>query len=344
MAEPRIGAVVIGRNEAEHIGASLRSVRRAVGDAPIVYVDSASRDESVAIASTIADEVHGLDPATPLSAARARNEGFGVITAKAPGLDYVLLLDGDCLLQQGFVPAAVEALDRRNDLAAVVGNQLEKQIADSVFTRLSALEWWSVPGDITDFGNITGNMVVRVTDFRAHGGFNPRVIAGEDSEFGVRLKLAGRLITKLDMAMAEHQGCITSFDQWWSRAVRAGHALAERYMLHGRSAVHDCRREFFSTIFWGLGMPAVAILLAWQTYGLSLLLLPLGYAALFLKMVRTYHRKQGHSLPDAILQARFGLYDKAANTIGLIKYFRRRMTGQVQIIEYKRPIAKETVS
>jgi GT2 family glycosyltransferase len=339
----RIGAVVIGRNEAEHIGAALRSVRAAIGDAPLVYVDSASRDESVAIASTIADQVHSLDPATPLSAARARNEGFGVITANAPSLDYVLLFDGDCLMQPGFIPAAVETLDARADLAAVVGNQLEKQIAGSLYTRLSALEWWSVPGDITDFGNITGNMVVRVMDFRAHGGFNPRVIAGEDSEFGVRLKLAGRLITKLDMPMAEHQGCITSFDQWWSRAVRAGHALAERYMLHGRSAVHDCRREFFSTVFWGIAVPLTAILPAWWTNGASLLLL-LGYPALFLKMVRTYHWKQGHSLPDAVLQARFGLYHKAANTIGLLKYFRRRMTGQVQIIEYKRPIIKETLS
>ena len=310
---------------------------------PCVYADSASSDDSVAIASAMADLVVQLDPSTPLSAARGRNEGFSVLTTRWPSLDYILFLDGDCILSDGFAQAAAATMDQRSEVAVVVGKLIEKKAEqENVYSRLAALEWFSAIGDITDFGNLGGIMVARVADFRLVNGFNPRMIAGEDSEFGVRLALKGRVVTKIDHAMAEHDACITSFDQWWKRSVRAGHALAERYMKHGRSAVHDCRREFFRTLFWGTAIPVAAILPAWWTHGLSLLLL-LGYPASFAKVALS-GLKRGHSPSDALLEARFSLYHKVANTIGLFKYFRRRLTGQVQIIEYKRPIIKETLS
>lgn len=334
-----LGCVVIGRNEAAHIGAVLASVRAAVGDAPIVYVDSASRDESTAIAARTANFVHHLDPARPLSAARARNEGFDVVTATWPGIDFVMLLDGDCLLHPDFMPAALAQLHAREDLAAVVGMQTEKVIPGNRFTYLAQVEWASKAGDVDNFGDITGNMLVRVTDFRAFGGFNARVIAGEDSEFGVRLRLAGRIITKLDIPMAEHQGCITQFREWWMRSVRAGHALAERYMLHGGPPLHDCRRDFYRTLFWGLAVPAAAILPAYWTYGFSLMLL-LGYPASFTKSVLGSLSK-GQGLANGLLKAQYEFYHKAANMLGLVKYFRRRLSGQIQIIEYRQPAIKK---
>ena len=338
---PRIGCVVIGRNEAERLAPALASVRSA--GLPCVYADSASSDNSVAIANAMADLVVQLDPSTPLSAARGRNEGFAALTARWPEIEYVLFLDGDCLLIEGFVPAAAATMDARADVAVVVGTLVEKATEEeNAYSRLAALEWFSATGDIKDFGNLGGIMVARAADFRLVNGFNPRMIAGEDSEFGVRLALQNRVVTKIDHPMAEHDACITSFDQWWKRSVRAGHALAERYMKHGRSRVRDCRREFFRTLFWGIAIPVAAIVPAYWTHGLSLLLL-LGYPASFAK-VALAGLKRGHSLSDALLEARFGLYHKVANTIGLIKYFRRRLTGQVQIIEYKRPTVTESVS
>lgn len=341
MTIARIGCVVIGRNEAERLGEALTSVRAA--GLPCVYADSASSDNSVDIARAGADLVVQLDPATPLSAARGRNEGFAALTARWPDLEYVLFLDGDCILSAGFAQAAAATMDKRPEVAIVVGQLIEKKAPqENIYSRLAELEWFSGQGDIKDFGNLGGIMVARAADFRRVNGFNPRMIAGEDSEFGVRLALQGRVVTKIDHPMAEHDACISSFDQWWKRSVRAGHALTERYMKHGRSPVRDCRREFFRTLFWGIAIPVAAIVPAWWTSGLSLVLL-LGYPATFAKNVLS-SLKRGHSLSDALLEARFGLYHKVANTIGLLKYFRRRLTGQVQIIEYKRPTVTESLS
>lgn len=328
-----VGAVIIGRNEAERLGAALASVRAA--GLPHIYVDSASSDGSVTIAHSQADAVLELDAARPLSAARARNEGLIALRAGTPGLDKVLFLDGDCILAPGFISVAATAMDARPEVAIVVGMLNEKPAPDNVFSRLAALEWSSTSGDIQDFGNLGGIMLARIAPFEAIGGFNPAVIAGEDSEMGVRLALAGHIVTKIDHPMAEHDACISDFSQWWTRAVRAGHALTQRYMLNGRSALRDCRREFLSTLFWGYGVPLAAIVPAWLTHGLSLLLL-LGYPYLGWRIFG-HSRRAGASVSDAFLGARFGLYSKIANALGMLRYARRHLSGDMRIIEYKRP-------
>lgn len=331
----RIGAVVIGRNEAERLPDALQSVS-AAGIAAI-YVDSASSDDSVAIGRRLAEAVLELDAKIPLSAARARNEGLAALIARHPGLEHVLFLDGDCALLPGFIEGALATLDARPELAVVVGKLQERPAPENIFSRLAALEWSSATGDITNFNNLVGIMVVRIRDFLSVGGFNPRIIAGEDPEFGVRQALAGRVVTKIDLPMAVHDAGITQMGQWWTRSVRAGHALAQRYMLHGSSPVQDCKRDFFSTIFWGIAVPAAALLLAWPTYGLSLLLL-FGYPYLGWRIFQ-YYRRRGASHWDAWLGTRFGLYSKFANALGLLRYFRRRLTGEIKIIEYKQPKA-----
>jgi len=339
-ANARIGCVVIGRNEGERIGAALRSVRAA--GLRCVYADSASSDNSVAIARTLADLVVDLDPAIPLSAARGRNEGFAALTRQWPDLDYVMFLDGDCILSADFPTAGAATLDARAEVAIVVGTLVEKATEQNIYTRLAALEWFSETGDMRNFGNLGGIMLVRAAHFRAVGGFDQHMIAGEDSELGVRQALAGHVVTKIDCPMAEHDACITSFDQWWKRSVRAGHALAQRYMKHGRSPVHDCRREFYRTLFWGLIVPLAAIVPAWWTHGLSLIIL-LGYPLSFAKVVIADLRR-GFGLADALLDARFSLCHKAANMIGLATYFWRRSTGDIRIIEYKRDAIREGLS
>jgi GT2 family glycosyltransferase len=332
----RVGAVVIGRNEAARLADALGSVRAA--GLRCIYVDSASSDESVAIGQRLADIVLELDASRPLSAARARNEGLAALKAASPQIDLVLFLDGDCILEPGFVPSASAVMDTRAEVAIVVGRLIEKPVPGNPFSRLAALEWSSGSGDISDFGNLGGIMLARVAPVQQVGGFNPLMIAGEDSELGVRLALGGFVVTKIDHPMAQHDACITSFRQWWTRSVRAGHALTERYMLHGKSTIQDCRREFKSTLFWGIGVPAAAILPAYWTCGASLLLL-FGFPYLGWRIYGHY-RRAGASKADAFLGARFGLYAKFANALGLIRYARRRLTGQVQIIEYKQSAIK----
>ncbi|HEV8692448.1 MAG TPA: glycosyltransferase family A protein, partial [Ideonella sp.] len=191
------GIVVIGRNEGERLVACLQSLRGT--GRPVVYVDSGSSDGSVERALALCDHVHPLDPARPFSAARARNEGAALIAARYPARRHVQFLDGDCLLQPGWLEAAEAALEADAKLAVVIGHLQEQHPEASVYNRLCALEWASTPGVIDNFGALGGIMMVRRAVFEQLGGFRPEVIAGEDSEFGVRVGTAGFQVRKLDV-------------------------------------------------------------------------------------------------------------------------------------------------
>lgn len=326
-----VGAVVIGRNEGDRLKASLASVRAA--GIPLVYVDSGSLDRSVEIAKEMADAVVELDPARPFTAARARNEGLRRLQSSWPAVDYVLFLDGDCRLEPQFVPAAVEAMLADPRRAIVTGHLREHASDISKFHRLCALEWQSPAGEIVDYSRLGGIMLARVKDVVNVGGFNEHLIAGEDPELGVRLGLAGRRATKIDVPMAVHRADITHFSQWWRRAVRGGHAMAHRYAINGRSKVRDCAREFYSTLFWGIALPVIILGAAWPTRGLSLLLAA-GYLVLAARIYRHFSRR-GASVKDARLGARYGIYIKFANAVGLLRFLVNARRGKFEIIEYK---------
>ncbi len=326
-----IGCVIIGRNEAPRLPATLASVTAAGLSA--IYVDSGSADASVRITRESGTDVVELDPARPFTAARARNEGLDRLTAARPELAYVMFLDGDCRLDAAFPAIAAATLDTNRDCAVVVGHLSEEQVVPSVYTRLSAIEWSSSIGVIGDFGNLGGIMLARISDVRAVGGFNAAMIAGEDSELGVRLALAGKQVIKIDAPMATHRADIARFGQWWRRSVRAGHALAHRYSLHGRTRLHDCQRAYWSTIIWGGAIPVAAIMLAPVTRGMSLLTVA-AYGALMIRMMGHF-RRQGADRATAALAALFGVTAKFANFAGLVRFHIHRARGKTALVEYK---------
>ncbi len=330
-AEVRLGVVAIGRNEGARLLTCLSSVRDS--GYPLVYVDSGSGDGSAHLAEPWCDQVIELDPARPFSAARARNEGFAALMAAHPTVDYVQFIDGDCTLLPGWLPAAEKAMKADPLRAVVIGPLQERRPEASIYNRLCALEWSSPPGDVKNFGALGGIMFVRAAAFAQLCGFNEEVIAGEDSEFGVRVGLAGLKISKIAIPMATHDADIARFGQWWKRAVRSGHAIGQRFSLHGRGPQRDCARERRSVFLWAFSIPAAIIVLLPWTYGFSLLLAA-GYLLLGYRVSR-YRRQQGDEPPDARLYARFVVVGKFAEGLGLLQFYSNRIAGRYRIIEYK---------
>ena len=325
------GVVVIGRNEGERLLACLRDLMQQ--RRPLLYVDSGSTDGSADGARALGVAVLQLDASRPYSAARARNEGAQALLQQHPALAFVQFLDGDCMVAPGWLDAAEAALRADNHCAVVFGHLEEKFPQASVYNLLCALEWRSPSGPVANFGHLGGIMMVRRTVFEALRGFNPDVIAGEDSEFGVRVGLAGHGARKLDVPMASHDANIHRFSQWWTRSVRAGHAIGQRAQLHADDASRDCARERRSTWFWGLMLPVAIVLAAPATKGLSLLLL-IGYLTLGWRIAR-FRLSIGDERREARLYAAFTVLAKYANGLGLLKYQINRLRGRVRIIEYK---------
>ena len=300
---------------------------------PIIYVDSGSSDNSVEIAKPLVNCVHQLDPATPFSAARARNEGCQHLTTLFPSLQYIQFVDGDCVIDEGWLTAAQAAIEQDEKRAAVIGHLQELNPDASIYNRMCAMEWRSPAGELTNFGALGGISMIRADVFKQLGGFKANVIAGEDSEFGVRLSLAGYKVVKIDHIMAVHDANISTFQQWWKRAVRGGHAIGQRADLNGATIAKDCVKERKSTLVWGVFLPIVALILLIFAGCWSFLIL-LAYVFLAIK-VYFYRRKQGENSRDAFTYAQFMPFVKIANGLGLLKFYVNKFKQSYEIIEYK---------
>jgi GT2 family glycosyltransferase len=324
-----LGVVVIGRNEGERLRCCLESV---VGSSrPVIYVDSGSTDGSVALARSLGVEVVELDLATPFTAARARNVGVERLLQVAPSVHFAQFVDGDCSVVDGWLDRGLRELEARPDVAVICGRLRERFPERSIYNRLAELEWDTPIGEIDACGGIA---MMRLVAFRAVGGFNPEIIAGEEGELCLRLRRDGNQVVRLDAEMARHDMAMSRFGQWWRRAVRTGHAYAEGAGRHGRSLDRHLVHQLRSILAWGIGLPATMALLALPTRGLSLILLT-GYPLLIYRIRRKAIRR-GWSLPNATLYATFCTLSKFPQALGAVRYWGCRLRGRRgELIEYK---------
>lgn len=272
-ARPDVSVVVIGRNEGERLPRCLESVQAADWTGlrrELVYVDSHSVDGSAQRALALGARVLDLGSARP-SAAAARNVGWRA--ARAP---LVLFLDGDTLLEPGFVREALRTLGDAT-VAAVWGHRRELRPAQSIYTRVLDLDWVFAPGRVDYFG---GDVLVRRAALEQAGGFDDQLVAGEEPELCRRLRAMGWTIEHIDAPMTRHDLAITTARAWWKRAERAGLAYAQ---VAARFAGTDdplWQREARRNRVHGLALlalPVLALALAlWWPAALPLLLLAIG--------------------------------------------------------------------
>jgi GT2 family glycosyltransferase len=322
-----VAIVAIGRNEGERLKSCLRAAVAAART--VIYVDSGSTDGSADFARSLGCEVVELQP--PFSAARARNEGFASAINLDPDAAFVQFVDGDCTLVESWLEHGIAALNERTDVGVVCGHVREIHPEASVYNRLFDLEWRQGPGEINACGGI---FMVRPAVFKAAGGFRADVIAAEDNEFCLRMRRMGQKILLLDTAMVWHDAAMHRFAEWWRRTRRTGHAWAQVAALHGKGEeryfVRECRRVWI----WGLAIPAIAIVFAPFTRGISLFLFFL-YGPQFGWIVRRA-RKRGWRLGDSMIYAFFTVLSKFPAVEGMLAYHWRRWRGQtLTIMEHK---------
>jgi GT2 family glycosyltransferase len=325
----KIGVIAIGRNEGERLRRCLSSLDTARDTT--VYVDSGSSDESVSFTRSLGVDVVELDLSIPFTAARARNAGLERLLQRAPDIEFVQFVDGDCEVAPGWLGLASQQLESRPDVGVVCGRRRERYPGQSTYNRLCDLEWDTPIGEAKACG---GDAMFRADVLRQVGGFNPAMIAGEEPELCFRIREAGSKVWRLDAEMTLHDAAITRFGQWWKRTVRAGHAFAEGAWLHGHSPERYSVKPTCSILFWAVLIPLVALLTAWPTHGLSLLLL-FAYAWLGWRIMR-WQRRIGRPPADSRAYAAFTVVGKFAEASGVLRFYWGLIAGRrSRIIEYK---------
>ena len=321
---PRIGVVVIGRNEGERLLRCLQSIPKGIEHT--VYVDSGSTDGSGSAACAAGAILLELDLAQPFTAARARNEGLERLSAEG-AVDFVQFIDGDCELREGWIEAATAFLQDRPDVAVVCGRRRERFPEVSVYNRLCDWEWDTPVGQARACG---GDALMRYDALQQVGGFDPLLIAGEEPELCVRLRAKGWTIWRLDHEMTWHDAAMTRLGQWWRRNRRAGFAYAEGADMHGAPPERHGVREVRRALFW-TGLPVFLVLAAvlidsWAWLGL--IVFPIQILRLALRA-----QMSGRA---ALERALFLTFAKWPEAHGMGEYYLRKyLGGKVKIIEYK---------
>lgn len=316
-------AILIGRNE----GARLpRAIAAFAGKARrIVYVDSGSRDDSVAQARAVGAQVVELDPARPFTAARARNEGFSALgDDPAP---FVQFMDGDCVAEPDWPDRALRFLAATPKAALVHGYSQEEAPEASVYNWITHWEWQMRPGPNASG---LGVFMARSAVFAQTGGFRDTMIAAEDDELFFRIRALGWETWCVPEPMCRHDVKLHRFSPWFRRMVRAGHSFEELAFLHNGAA----RAQRLRALFWAGLMP----LLALTAIALAPLALGLVLAVYAASILRLAWRLQGQGLsaPRAVHVAGLLMLSKFANLYGMGKFWLRRLRrSDAKIIEYK---------
>jgi cellulose synthase/poly-beta-1,6-N-acetylglucosamine synthase-like glycosyltransferase len=332
---PRIGVVVIGRNEGERLRACLDSVLAMdyPGDLlDVIYVDSSSTDGSVALAESMGVRTIVLEG--PTTAARGRNAGWTATDAP-----FILFLDGDTLLHPEFVATALPRLADAS-IAGVYGDRREMRTSDSIYNAIFDMDWnaasstgssWSI-----FFG---GDALVRRAALESVGGYNESLIAGEEPDLCRRMRGLGNRILHLDVPMTLHDLAMYTLKQYWRRSVRTGYAYAEISSMYATTNDPLWSAESSSNwsrgIFWTCG-PAFALLLS-LLMG-SLLPIVLFLLAAFALFARTAMKVRARTDSTKLLAA-YSVHSHLQQIpifFGQLRYRRQRQRGgKAAIIEYK---------
>jgi glycosyltransferase involved in cell wall biosynthesis len=335
---PRLGIVVIGRNEGERLVRCLHSVlgqKRPDGSRnTMVYVDSNSTDRSVEHARSLGAEIVALDTTRKFTAARARNAGLARLLELEPELEFIQFVDGDCEVDPAWLDVAAQFLVDNPEYAVVSGRRRERFPDSSVYNRLCDLEWETPIGPRAACG---GDAMIRTAALRAVDGYRESLIAGEEPEMCFRMRKLGYRVMRLAAEMTLHDAAMFRFGQWFQRSRRSGHASAEMAALHGRSPERPGVRQVLRALFWGIALPISAVLAAiWLDLLVGIALLTLGPLYLFWRSYKSERKLGGRSAKDARLYAAACVLAKVPEAVGVLTYVTNRLRNRPStLLEYK---------
>jgi hypothetical protein len=342
----RVGVVAIGRNEGERFARCLDSVAQHV---PFVYVDSGSTDGSIERARSRGAHVVELDMSRPFTASRARNAGLKALQELHPQLHYVMFVDGDCEVAQGWLDAGVQELDQHENVAIVSGRLREFFPQASLYNRLADLEWNKPLGDNSHCG---GNAMMRIATIAPLGAFDESLLAGEEPDLCERVRAKGFIVRRIAAEMAKHDLAMMRFGQWWTRQRKGGYGSFDVTFFGPRVSRHIFRKAVLSCLVWGLGfvlvVAAVAAMAWWWRGPVWAGLAMLGGIGLWLlqalRIARGAQRK-GLSTSDAISFGLLTLLSKFAYVVGGMRNLKDRLLKRgPAMINYKGASAEHSQS
>jgi GT2 family glycosyltransferase len=202
--DDRVSVVVITHNRRDELLRTLAKISDLPERTRLTVVDNASSDGSAAAVRRLYPWVTLIEARRNLGAV-ARN--LAVRQVRTP---YVAFCDDDTWWDPGALGRCADALDANPDVAVITGriivepagadDPIVAELADSPLRGRPGL-----PGPVL-MSFLAGASVVRVSAFRAAGGFSPRLwLGGEEELLAADLITAGHVLCYLPDAVVHHQ-------------------------------------------------------------------------------------------------------------------------------------------
>lgn len=327
--KPLVSVVIIGRNEGERLIRCLNSIHqinKTEFTIEIIYVDSASTDNSIQNALKYQAQIVSVNPDRP-SAAIGRNAGWRVARG-----NFILFLDGDTILHPDFIAHALKAMQNQH-IAVVWGHRRELDPDQSVYVQAMDLDWIYPAGPCEFCG---GDALMRTSVLHETGGFDDSLIAGEEPELCRRVRHAGYTILHIDTPMTLHDLAITRFSAYWKRAFRAGHAYAEIATRFAESSDPLWQSEAKRNIRHGLLILSMPLLILIACY--QILVWPIILTAGMAMLCRTYVRTKTKSKKTItrLIYTLHSHFQQLPIFVGQISFYLDELRGiNRRLIDYK---------
>jgi GT2 family glycosyltransferase len=273
-ADPRTSVIVLNWNGLRWLDDCLSALRRQSGSFEILVVDNASSDGSV--------QRLRHDPDVRL-VALDRNVGFAggnnAGARQARARDYLVFLNNDTAVQDGWLDALVGALDADGDAALATSHivfmhdpSIVDSAGDGYLLAGGAFKRWHgtrhAPGPHVEevFGACGAAFAIRRSVFEALGGFDDRLfMVYEDVDLSYRARLAGHRCLYVPTAVVHHAGS-AALGRGSSRAIFYGQRNLEWVWLKNtpgrllwRTAPAHLAYSMAGCAYWGLrGAPWTA--------------------------------------------------------------------------------------
>jgi GT2 family glycosyltransferase len=228
------GTITVGikaLNEEAHIAASLGSACAAVAPfgGEVILADSGSTDRTVQIAQGFPVRILQILDTVPRSCGTGAQLAFQEVDS-----EFFYLLDGDMVLDGGFLAQGIAFLHGNPDFAAVGGTVREgctQSIEFEMRARTGEQKGAFSAGEVDrlDCGGL-----YRVSAVRSVGYFaDANLHAFEEFELGARLQAAGWKLARIAVPAVDHYGHSTGGYRLLLRRLRSGYAGGQGEVLRG---------------------------------------------------------------------------------------------------------------
>lgn len=261
-------------NEEARIGAAIESVLAALEGigGEVIVADGGSRDRTLAIAARYPVRVVQLAPAIRPSCGIGPQLGFQY--SREP---FVCLMDGDMLLDPGFLPAALSHLSGNPGAAGVTGHVEEMNDTSLEYVRRSRRA--SPENRTGSIDRMNGGGLYRRDAVEQAGYLSDRNLHGyEEFDLGVRLRARGWTLHRLDRRFVRHFGHALNAYALLVRRWKSGYLRGVGELLRAALGKPQWRRlvqdlpelRLWALVYlWLLAMLALPFALPSQAMGLA---------------------------------------------------------------------------